>query len=424
EGLATPRDAVELKLTEIWESVLDVQPIGIEDKFFDLGGHSLLAVKLIAQIEKVFGRRLRVATVFQAPTIEQLAAVIREEIQEGSVLAGTSIVEIQSQGTKPPLFLVHGAGGGMFWGYVNLSRHLGADQPVYGLKSRGLDGGEELASIEEMAAQSVADIRAFQPHGPYHLGGYCFGGNVALEMARQLKEQGEEVALLALLNCSPPNSEYERVSWTPKWFGRFGKNLVYWADYFRHWTPTQRREFFRWKKEVLKQRVLGMLKQDLRAPLKVDAGNLVDLSSFPADQRKLWRTHIGALLNFHPKFYSGRVHLFRSPGHPMLCSFSPDYGWGSLTKGVDITIVPGVHEKILEEPCVRSLAKELKVHLDELARTAAPGRNSRPAPKSETKEAPRPTETGAVTIGERVDFPVDTIYARHFEEQVGRAPNA
>src|SRR6185437_9680947 len=255
-------------------------------------------------------------------------------------------------------------------------------------------------------------------------GGYCFGGNVALEMARQLHEQGEEVALLALLNCSPPNSEYERVSWTPAWFGRFGKNLVYWADYFRHWTPTQRREFFRCKKEVVKQRILGMLKRDSRVPLKIDAGNLVDLSSFPADQRKLWRTHIGALLNFHPKFYSGRVHLFRSPGHPMLCSFSPDYGWGSLTKGVDITIVPGVHEKILEEPCVRSLAKELKVHLDELARKAAPGRNSRPAPKSETKEAPRPTETGAVTIGERVDFPVDTIYARHFEEQVGRAPNA
>src|SRR6201999_674837 len=192
EGLATPRDAVELKLTEIWENVLDVHPVGIEDKFFDLGGHSLLAVKLIAQIEKVFGRRLRVATVFQAPT------VIREEIQEGSALAGTSLVEIQSQGTRPPLFLVHGAGGGMFWGYVNLSRHLGSDQPVYGLKSRGLDGREELGSIEEMAAQYVKDIRALQPHGPYHIGGYCFGGNVAWEMARQLEAEGEEVALLAL----------------------------------------------------------------------------------------------------------------------------------------------------------------------------------------------------------------------------------
>ena len=421
EGLATPRDAVELKLTEIWQNVLDVHPIGIEDKFFDLGGHSLLAVKLVAQIEKVFGRRLRVATVFQAPTIEQLAAVIREEIQEGSALAGTSLVEIQSQGSRPPLFLVHGAGGGMFWGYVNLSRHLGTDQPVYGLKSRGLDGGEELGSIEEMAAQYVADIRAFQPRGPYHLGGYCFGGNVALEMARQLKEQGQEVALLALLNCSPPNSDYERVSWTPAWFARFGRNLLYWGNYFRHWTPAQRREFFRWKKEVFKQRLAGLFKRGSSAPLKVDAGNLVDLSSFPADQRKLWRTHIGALLDFHPKPYAGCVQLLRSPGHPMLCSFAADYGWGALANSVDISIVPGVHEKILEEPCVRSVAKELKLRLDEMsAAKSAPSSEVQP----QDKEPERLEHADAMAAGERVNFPLDKTYATHFEEQVSRTPNA
>lgn len=422
EGLATPRDAVELKLTEIWESVLDVHPIGIEDKFFDLGGHSLLAVKLIAQIEKVFGRRLRVATVFQAPTIEQLSAVIREEIQEGSVLAGTSLVEIQSRGTRPPLFLVHGAGGGMFWGYVNLSRHLGTDQPVYGLKSRGLDGREELGSIEEMAAQYVKDIRALQPHGPYHLGGYCFGGNVALEMARQLKEQGEEVALLALLNCSPPNSDYEKISCNPAWFARFGKNLLYWADYFRHWTPAQRREFFRWKKEVLKNRMGRVFKQGSTTSLKMDPGNLVDLSSFPPDQRKLWRMHIGALLEFHPKFYAGRVQLFRSPGHPMLCSFEHDYGWGPFTEGVDITIVPGVHEKILEEPCVRSLAKELKKQIDALP-SSGPVKITTPPAKEETSTQSS-AKMDSVAAGEVIAFPLDKTYACHFEEQAARTPNA
>jgi amino acid adenylation domain-containing protein/FkbH-like protein len=361
EGVATPRDAVELKLTQIWENVLNVRPIGIEDKFFDLGGHSLLAVKLISQIEKVFGRRLRVATVFQAPTIERLSAIIREETQEGSALAGTSLVEIQSQGSRPPLFLVHGAGSGMFWGYVNLSRHLGTDQPVYGLKSRGLDGGEEFENIRDMAAQYVADVRALQPHGPYHIGGYCFGGNVAFEMARQFQAQGEEVALLALLNCSPPNSSYDRISWTPAWFVRFGRNLLYWMEYFRHWTPPQRREYIRWKKETLKQQVARILGRNATAPVKVDAGNLVDLSSFPADQRNLWRNHIDALLKYHPEPYSGRVNLFRSPGHPVICSFQSDYGWGELAEGgVDIAIVPGVHEKILEEPCVGALAEELK----------------------------------------------------------------
>lgn len=378
EGVATPRDAVELKLTQIWENVLNVRPIGIEDKFFDLGGHSLLAVKLISQIEKVFGRRLRVATVFQAPTIEQLSAIIREEIQEGSALAGTSIVEIQSQGSRAPLFLVHGAGGGMFWGYVNLSRHLGTDQPVYGLKSRGLDGSDEFKSIEEMATQYVADVRALQPHGPYHLGGYCFGGNVAWEMARQLQEQREEIALLALLNCSPPNSNYDRISWTPAWFLRFGRNLLYWVQYFRNWSHPQRREFFRWKKEILKQRIAHLLGRNATAPLRVDAGNLVDLSSFPADQRELWRTHIDALLKYHPRPFAGRVHLFRSPGHPLICSFNPDYGWGEYAEGgVDISVVPDVHEKILEEPCVSVLAKELNDCIKTISSTR-PARSSRP----------------------------------------------
>src|SRR5262249_32864634 len=154
--------------------------------------------------------------------------------------AGTSLVEIQSKGSKPPLFLVHGAGGGMFWGYVNLSRHLGRDQPVYGFKSRGLDDLEEFESLEQMAAQYIKDLRVVQPNGPYHLGGYCFGGNVAFEMARQLSAVGQEVALLALMNCAPPNSSYTKVSWTPLWFARFLKNLGSWANHSRQWSAGQR----------------------------------------------------------------------------------------------------------------------------------------------------------------------------------------
>jgi len=97
-------------------------------------------------------------------------------------------------------------------------------------------------------------------------------------------------------------------------FARFGKNLIYWADYFRHWTPAQRREFFRWKREIIKQRVWGILRRDARAPLKVDAGNLVDLSSFPPDQRTLWRTHIGALLDFSSQALSRPRAFVPQPG--------------------------------------------------------------------------------------------------------------
>src|ERR1051326_3596121 len=350
-----PRDEIEMRLGRIWEEVLDVRPIGIRDKFFDLGGHSLLAVRLVSRIEQEFSRKLRVASVFQAPTIEELATFLREEAKPA--LTKSSIVEIQGKGERPPLFLVHGAGGGMFWGYANLSRHLGPSQPVYGFRSRGLDGQQEFSTIEEMAAQYVSDLRKQQLHGPYYLGGYCFGGNVAYEMARQLAEQGEKVALLALMNCAPPNSPYTRVPWTPRWCFRLLKNLLYWAAYVRQLTPVQRREFGRWKWHRLKQWLRGARNGNSQ----VDVGNLVDLSVFPEEERKVWEEHIRALLKYHPRPYDGKVHLFRSPGHPVLCSFDPDYGWGEFAKdGVVASIVSGAHEKILEEPCVAAIATELE----------------------------------------------------------------
>src|SRR5438034_23221 len=103
-------DSVEQQLAGIWETVLGVTPIGIQDKFFDLGGHSLLAVRLVAKIEQQFGRKLRLSTIFQAPTIQELSPILRDEINESSITGKSSIVEIQARGSKKPLFLVHGAG--------------------------------------------------------------------------------------------------------------------------------------------------------------------------------------------------------------------------------------------------------------------------------------------------------------------------
>ena len=357
DGYEHPRDDVESRLAHIWEDVLDTRPVGIRDKFFDLGGHSLMAVRLISRIEQEFSRKVRVATIFHSPTIEELAQIIRDDRRESS--PKSSIVEIQANGERPPLFLVHGAGGGMFWGYANLSRHLGTSQPIYAFRSRGLDGLDEFSSIEEMAAQYVADLRRVQPNGPYYLGGYCFGGVVAYEMARQVVNGGEKIALLALLNCAPPNSRYTRIAWTPIWGLRFFKNLFYWAGYVRQLTPPQRREFGRWKWHRLKQRFRG---GSQKSNAHVDVGDLVDLSSFAPEERKVWEEHIRALLKYQPRPYEGKVHLFRSPGHSMLCSFAPDYGWSEFAKGggVATSIVSGAHEKILEEPCVAAVAAALE----------------------------------------------------------------
>ncbi|HEU5124960.1 MAG TPA: amino acid adenylation domain-containing protein [Verrucomicrobiae bacterium] len=421
---ATPQDAVELELTRIWESVLGIHPIGIQDKFFELGGHSLLAVRVIAQIEKQFGRKLKLATIFQAQTIEQLAAILRKEIQEDSAISGTSLVEIQPKGSRLPLYFVHGAGGGMFWGYVNLSRHLGPDQPVFGLRSRGLDGREEFQTIEQMAAQYVSDLRVIQPRGPYRIGGYCFGGNVAYEMARQLEAQGETVETLALFNCAPANSRYSRLTWSPRWFFRFGVNLCYWARYFLNWTPPQRREFFRWKKEMLKRRADRFLGHSKKSKATVDAGELVDLSSYSDEQRKLWECHIHALVNYHPKPFSGRVQLFRSPGHPLLCSFDADYGWGDLAQGgVQITVVPGVHEKILEEPCVGVLARKLKRLLTQSK--TKPTVNDQSTAPAVTPPVSTSADSPILKWNQtRVSFPIEGSYAVHFEKQVARTPDA
>jgi thioesterase domain-containing protein len=318
---------------------------------------------LVARIESCYGKSIPVASVFQARTIAQMAKLLREKAPPSRA---TSIVEIQPRGNRPPLMLVHGAGGGMLWGYTALAHHLGSNQPVYGFKSRGLDGRDELATIDEMAKQYVADLRSFQPHGPYRLGGYCFGGNVAYEMARQLSAQGEKVALLALINCMPPNSTYDRARFSATFCAKFLKNLIYWSNYVLHLKRGRRRDFLRWKLRAFTSKFLHRLRLSGSKPLDFDIEDFVDLTSQPEGRRSLWETHVHALFQHHPKPYAGHINLFRTRGHSLLCSFDESFGWGDLaTEGVTIRIVSGAHETIMDEPNVQSLAKELRACLNE-----------------------------------------------------------
>ena len=411
-------DALEVELTTIWESILNTRPIGVEDKFFDLGGHSLLAVRLVAQVEKKFGRKFPVAVVFQAPTIREMAGFLRAE---KSVTKSSSLVEIQAKGTKPPLYFVHGVGGGMFWGYTNLARSLGLDQPVYALKSRAMDGEEEFSRIEAMAAQYVADVRELQPKGPYHLGGYCFGGNVAYEMARQLHAAGETVALLAVMNAAPPNSSYGRLRWTPGGVIKFLVNFSYLAARSLNWGARQRKEFLLWKAALSRRRVMRFFKIPHAAAKQIDVDNIVDLSTFPQDQRTLWEIHIRALIGYFPQRYDGKVTLFRSRGHPLFSSFDPQFGWGDLAGEVEVQAVPGAHESILEEPHVRILAEKLKGCLR---------RTQGDQTVSSNKRSSMDDQSVSITIDRsnrnetQADFPRDLCIHHLFEEQVKRTPDA
>jgi amino acid adenylation domain-containing protein len=195
-----PGDAIETQLVAIWCELLGVNRVGVHDNFFDLGGHSLLAVRLSATIERQFGRKLPVAILFQAPTVRLLAAWVsgKEEVKLSS-----SLVPLQPLGAKPPLFLVHGWGGDVFC-YLSIAAEMAPDQPVYGVQALGLETRTTPhATVEEMAAHYVREIRTFQPEGPYYLGGHSLGGIFAFEVARQLRQAGQRVALLVLFDTNP-----------------------------------------------------------------------------------------------------------------------------------------------------------------------------------------------------------------------------
>ena len=205
-----PRDRVEVQLTALWQQVLEVPKIGIHDNFFDLGGHSLKAAQLFFLLEQVYGRRLPLATLFQAPTIAELASVLS---REQWTPPWQSLVAIQPSGTAIPIFMVPGVGGNVLV-FAQLARLLGSDQPFYGLQARGLDGKETpFTSVPEMASHYLAEIRTLRPQGPYVVLGLCTGGLIAYEMAQQLRERGEVVTLVMMDTWHPTSYRPHRHTW-------------------------------------------------------------------------------------------------------------------------------------------------------------------------------------------------------------------
>jgi thioesterase domain-containing protein len=360
-GSEGPQDTLEETLKGIWEQAFGIRPIGLQDNFFGLGGHSLLGIRIVTAIEQALGRRVRLSTIFQEPTIARLGAVLRG----GPAARGSSIVEIQPGGKQPPLFLVHGVGGGMFWGYSNLARHLGPDQPVYGFKSRGQDGLEEFSRIEDMAAQYVEDLRRFQPNGPYFLGGYCFGGNVAFEMARQLDNQGEQVAMLLLINCWPNNSTYTRLIWTPLVLPKAFWNFCVRLQHQVRFGAKRPRAYFKWRAAWLWKWLKAVFTRRFEDRVAVE--DMVDPSQQTEAERQLWRTHVRAWLQYQPQSYPGRIVLFRTRGHPLVSSFDDQLGWAEFASGgVDVHVCPGDHESILAEENVACTARQLQTLLAKL----------------------------------------------------------
>jgi acyl carrier protein len=349
----TEADLISLALRDLWEELLDVRPIGLEDDFFELGGHSLLAAKLFGRIEKVFGKRLPDSVLFQAPTIAGIASILRNR---GGCTFST-LVPIKPLGNRPPFFCIPGFGVSIL-DLRELGRSLGPDQPVYGIQPAGWDGTElPDIRVEAMADRYAREIRALQPDGPYYLGGTCFGGVVAFETARQLMAMGERVGLLVILNTIE-RSELKRSAARNRRI--FGYLLRHVQRNLREWTPLPARA----KLSYIFLRLAPRLQRALLSTLIFEGVYKACSSAaipFPSGSFWINMAHRIAVERYRPRPLPGanRVMLFKTATAQTVTE-DPTLGWAALApNGLEIEEMPGADSWAWAQPHVKVLAAML-----------------------------------------------------------------
>ncbi len=346
----TRESGIESRLKAIWKRLLGVESIAEDDDFFDLGGSSLLAVRLFSDIEKEFQRKLPLATLLEASTLAKLAAVIADR---GAPETWTPVVALRREGRRPPFFCVHAAGGNVLM-YRDLARHLGGDQPFYGIQSQGLDGRMPfLTRIEDMASLYVREIRRVQPQGPYLLGGYCMGGTIAYEMACQLREAGESVSLLAL---------FETYNWSEVQTDSKSRKLYFYLQkvefHARNLLLAENAATFLREKINVAFNRKGLWLESIRRRLAPGngAGNLV---------YDLWRINDAAAIRYRARPYDGKVTFFRPQKQYALLD-TREAGWEGLARGgIDTRVLDVFPAGMLVEPFVKRTAEILTSCIEE-----------------------------------------------------------
>jgi thioesterase domain-containing protein/acyl carrier protein len=341
-----PPTPLEARLQALWAKALRLPRVGLHDNFFLLGGDSLQAVELFLMIEQELKSHQPVAALFEAGTVAEMAKLIEDRVPQGCV------VPIQPHGDKPPFFCVHGARGGVIH-FSTLARHLGGDQPFYGIQSVGWDPATPpFTRTVDMVAHYVSEMRKIQPHGPYFLGGYSFGGRVAVYMAKLLKEAGEEVALLAIVDSTSfigrkyvCFGQWMARMGVPPGPGRMGFALRY-ARFriYRAW-----RGFLVWGCRL----VLIPLGELYRA-----SGRPVPFFLFRPDR-------FNALLRVEHQnipAYEGDAVYFRTTIEPhSMAHADTKESWDRVIRGrLEAVPLAGNHEQILQDSHVGPLAEELR----------------------------------------------------------------
>jgi amino acid adenylation domain-containing protein len=345
---APSNSALESKLTEIWESVLDKHGIGPTDNFFDLGGHSLLVAKLLLRIEQRLGKKLSLANVFQAPTVRQLAALLEGETQSKHHPA---IVPIQPHGSKPILFWVRG--GPLF---LSLANRLGPDQPFLGLHLPVADAARLPVPyrFEDIASALVTRLREVQPEGPYHLAGLCVNAVIAYEMARRLELQGQKVALLVMVD---------------------GQNPAYYQDFSeqsRTEVVTKKLKFH--LRKLRQGGLLGL--PGFIAGRTIGIGLRLSVGRWRLYHKLGWRVsekHLQADLDtivhpasylYRPEPYPGHIVFIQSTDWPPCRYFDFYESWnGMVSGGMEVHKIAGGHQAMFYEENLDALASKLQICL-------------------------------------------------------------
>jgi thioesterase domain-containing protein/acyl carrier protein len=345
------RDTLERQFVKIWEEILRIKPVGIREDFFELGGNSLLAIRMLARVEKELGHNISLGTLMLEATIERLAATVRNP----HFFPPPQVFGIQPNGWRPPFFCV---GAGPL--FRSLAHGLGSDQPFLGLPLPNLDNLPKPYRMEDISAYCARTMREIQPHGPYFLGGWSDAGVMAYEIAQQLRQQGETVALVVLFDAE--NQSYRPEVSSP--LESAGVRLVL----FSQWLRLQFRTLAN-----LRPRALTEYIRD-RASFRLAwmRGKIWNVA-YRVHLRSGWRfnhglhnvEYVSALVarDYQPRQYDGRVLLFRRDQRPTGSYRDPQYGWGGLASRLEVHEVRGNHIDMFREPNVQAMADKLRACL-------------------------------------------------------------
>lgn len=363
-GEEVKRAELIAQLSEIWDRTLCISPILPDSNFFDLGGDSLQAVALFMEIERAFGIELPITTIYDAPTIAELADLIAGET---STPGYSPLVLLKPGDDSAPLFIVHGIGGTVME-LSAVARAINISAPVYALQALGLDGrNAPLESLDDMAALYLDHVRRLQPEGPYRLAGYSFGGLVALEMARRLQAENQETAVPILMDAYAHPNTWPRVT-----------RLKMRARRSLHLARQYARMPLRQSVPALFAKLNpGFWRRDMSARLREW---LLDQNpDLPAPLLRVREAGSTALTHYVPRFYPGKM-IFLKASHPdPEFPDDPERVWRRLVRELDIRIVPGRHRTMVSDHAP-ALSKYLTAciageHLKREKRLAAIGRH-------------------------------------------------